>query len=161
MLFDFARALNDSDFSRWIRLTPFVVQGLQTIHILALAAVLGSAFLLDLRLLGWVRSDDTAAHLARRFMPGHWTGFIVLLLSGVLLIAGEPIELIFSDTLRIKLALAAIVIALTCVAARLLRVDARVHELPRGRRTLLAVIGGVSLVLFVLISFAGRFVAYT
>ena len=160
MLAEFARALGGSGFSTWLRLSPYGIQTLQTIHILALAALIASAFMLDLRLLGITRSDDTAAHLRRRFLPAHWIGFAVLLLTGALLIAVEPVDLLFNTTLRIKLALIVIALLLTVLIQRGLWQETLLRHLPRGHRTLLAIGGALSLTLWTAIAACGRFIAY-
>lgn len=159
MLVEFARWLNGTEFSVWLRFSDYGIQALQTVHILALAAVLGAAFLLDARLLGVVKSADTAAHLARRFLPAHWIGLAVLLVSGALLIAAEP-DLLFNRTLRIKLVGIVAALALTVAIGRALRIDAMLPGLSTPRRVLLAVCGGISLLLWVFIAAAGRFIAY-
>lgn len=160
MILEFARWLDGTEFSVWLRFARFGIQSLQTIHILALAALLGAAMLLDLRLLGVVKSGDTAAHLARRFLPLHWIGLAVLLPSGLLLIAAEPGQLIFNTVLRAKLALVVAAALLTLWTGRALRADMRLADLPRGRRSLLAALGGASLLLWLAIGTMGRFIAY-
>ncbi len=160
MLRHFAIWLGDTGFSEWIRFTPGAIQWLQTIHILGLAALIGAAFLLDMRLVGAVRTPDTAAHLRRRFLPSHWAGFAVLLVSGLLLIAGEPGELLFNTTFRWKIAgiVAALVLTLGVRAA--LSEDAPLSALSKNRRAVLAALGAGSLALWVAIGLAGRFIAY-
>ena len=159
MLVEFARWLHGTEFSVWLRFSPYGVQGLQTVHILALAAMLGGAFLLDARLLGLVRSADSAAHLARRFLPAQWIGFAVLLLSGALLIVAEP-DLLFNRTLRVKFVLLVAIVTVTAGITAALRRETKLRDMPAGRRVLLGVLGALSLLLLVAIAAAGRLIAY-
>ncbi len=160
MLIEIARWLDGAAFSQWLRHMPGAVQILKTVHILAMAALLGSALLLNLRLMGVRRGGDTPAHLARRFLPVHWIGLAVMAASGVMLVAAEPGELMFSQTFGVKLMLIAVALALMLALGALLRTGTPLSTLPRGRRALLFVLGLVSLLLWIAIAVAGRFIAY-
>lgn len=159
MMTEFARWLMETGLSRWIRFTPGVIQGLQTVHILALAAVISASFLLNIRLLGIARSDDEGPHLARRYLPTVWIGVAVLALTGVMLVIGEP-GLMFNATLQVKLALIVVALLLTWALGRGLKPALRLAETPPGRRRALAAGGAASILLWVLIALAGRFIAY-
>jgi hypothetical protein len=68
-------------FSAWLELTPFsrvlqtvewAVPAIQTVHILAIAAVMGSMLLFNLRLLGVRGADVPLARVRSRFLPVVW-----------------------------------------------------------------------------------------
>ena len=73
-----------------IQTTKWIIPTLQTIHILAIAALFSSAILFDLRLWGVVERDLPLKDMARRFFPVIWFALPVLLTSGAFLIVGEP-----------------------------------------------------------------------
>src|SRR5689334_10825213 len=66
------------------------VPAVQTIHILAIAAVVTMLSVLNLRLLGLTRQGPNLQGLAQGFLPWVWRAVAVLLLSGVLLTMTEP-----------------------------------------------------------------------
>jgi hypothetical protein len=61
----------------------------ETIHILALAVLLGAILLLNLRLLNvWIRAWSPG-HMARILSPYIWTSLIVILVTGIMLFLSE------------------------------------------------------------------------
>lgn len=65
---------------------------IETIHILALAVLLGSIFLLNLRLLGvWIH-NWTPKQMARVLSPYIWISLVVILVSGVMLFLSEALK---------------------------------------------------------------------
>jgi len=115
----------------------------QTIHILAIAAVMSSVLMLDLRLLGVVGADQPLARVASRFRPVIWWTLPILLATGAVMIIGEPARSLANSVFQLKmlLLLAAIGVTLTF------------HKGPR-------IIAVLSLALWVGIVFAGRWIAY-
>src|SRR4051812_34629382 len=86
-------------FSDWLAATPasltiqdvtWIIPTVQTIHILGISVVMASALLVHLRVLGVMGGASSQQALARRFFPWIWVTLIVLLLSGSILIVGEP-----------------------------------------------------------------------
>ena len=59
-------ALQTSDLAVWINLSRWVYAGIATAHVLAIAVLIGSILILDLRLVGFARRLDVA-QLARRW----------------------------------------------------------------------------------------------
>lgn len=75
-----------------IRSVTWAFPLIETIHILALAVLLGSIFLLNLRLLGiWIHGW-TAKHMAGVLAPYIWVSLVVILVSGILLFLSEAIK---------------------------------------------------------------------
>ena len=61
-------ALQTSDLAVWINLSRWVYAGIATAHVLAIAVLIGSILILDLRLVGFARRLDVA-QLARLVVP--------------------------------------------------------------------------------------------
>lgn len=66
-------------FGNWLYETPIstsirditrIIPTVQSIHILAIAIVVGSALVSDLRLAGVLATDETPATVVRRYLPG-------------------------------------------------------------------------------------------
>ena len=90
MLADLAAWLADTSISRSFGATLWVVPFSQSLHILAIAAVMASAWILSFRLLGLAGRAETIAQTYARYAPWIWRALVVLLLTGLVLIIGEP-----------------------------------------------------------------------
>lgn len=104
-MLEFASWLSQTGLSRFIQQRLWVIPALQSVHIMAIAAVLSSTLFVNLRLLGKVDRSHALALTALRFMPWVWTGLAVLLATGVLLVIGEPRRELLSAPFWIKMAL--------------------------------------------------------
>lgn len=147
--------------SLMIQEISWVIPTVQTIHILGIAVVVGSILLLDLRLLGLVMPGQPTASVARRFLPWIWWTALVLLLSGSVLLVGEPERSLANPTFQIKMGLLLAVLVLTAAFQSGLRRDPQYWERSLLRLTSVRLIAGASLLLWVAIVFAGRWIAYT
>src|ERR1700681_820570 len=111
-----------SEFCKWLAATPlshtiqavgWIIPALQTIHILSVAVVFSSAILVDLRIWRLLQRDVPLPEVARRFLPAIWPVLLILLITGSLLIIGEPRRSLLNATFYLKMALLALALALT------------------------------------------------
>jgi hypothetical protein len=156
----FCEWLATTDLSAQIQTVTWIIPTVQTIHILSIASVLSAAAMVNLQVLGILSRRQPLAAVARRFLPWIWWTLIVLLLSGGTLIVGEPARSLLNPAFLLKMSLLATVLILTLILQRGLRLDALFWENPRGRRVGGRLLAAVSLVLWVGIVFAGRWIAY-
>jgi hypothetical protein len=156
-------------FSDWLAATPastgiqnagWIIPTVQTIHILSIAIVMSSVLLIHLRVLGVVSNAQPIDSIARRFLPWIWLTLVILLLSGTTLIVGEPGRSLQNPAFIAKMSMLVVVILLTLLFQRGLRRDARFWERSRGRLLGGRLLAGVSLLLWIAIVFAGRWIAY-
>ena len=159
-----------SEFSKWLAATPlshliqttkWVIPALQTIHILSVAVVFSSAVLVDLRLWRLLNRDVPLPEIARRFLPTIWPVLLVLLLTGSLLIIGEPKRSLLNSAFYLKMALLAVAIALTAWLQWSLSSSPNFWDKNRGRRMRGQLAATVSILVWCGILFAGRWIAYT
>jgi uncharacterized membrane protein SirB2 len=157
------------DFGAWLSATPlslliqqvaWVIPAVQTLHILCIAIVMSSVFMVDLRLLGVIARAQPLAQVAQRFLPPVWPTLVVLLLSGSTLIVGEPSRSLENPAFRVKLLLIIAAIAVTAVLQRLLRRDPSFFDASAARRAGAKLIAAASLLLWIGIVCAGRWIAY-
>jgi hypothetical protein len=80
----------------------------ESVHSLAISAMIWPAALLDLRLLGLVMRQRSVSQVASQFLPWVWAGFSVMILSGSILFASEAVKCYNSPFFRIKLVLIAV-----------------------------------------------------
>jgi hypothetical protein len=80
---------------------------IETVHLFGVVVLVGSASVLDLRLMGLAFKDYTVSMLAARFLPWMWAGFAVQVVTGLLLFSSEATKMYGSDVFRIKMLLIA------------------------------------------------------
>jgi putative copper export protein len=161
LLSDLSKWLAATSLSHTIQTTTWIIPTLQTIHILCVAALFSSAVLVDLRIWRLTQRDVPLSDVARRFLPWIWPVVIVLLLTGSLLIVGEPRRSLLNDTFYIKMALLAFALVLTGLLQWSLTSAPGFWERDVGRRIVGRLAAVASILAWSGIIFAGRFIAYT
>ena len=156
----FCAWIEQTPLSQTMQTTAWIVPAVQTVHILAVAAVMSSILMLDLRLLGIVGRDQPLARVSARFRPVIWWTLPILLATGMLMIIGEPVRSLENWIFQLKMMLlvAAIIVTLSYQAP--LNKDAAFWDASRGRRGALKIIAILSLLLWTGIVCAGRWIAY-
>ncbi len=159
-----------SEFSKWLAATAlshtiqvvgWIIPALQTIHILSVAVVFSSAVLVDLRIWRLLGRDEPLPAVARRFLPAIWPVLLILLITGSLLIIGEPRRSLLNSTFYLKMALLAVAILLTAGMQRSMSSSPDFWDRDRTRRIAGQVAATVSILVWCGILFAGRWIAYT
>ena len=157
----FCQWLSDTPLSLTIQNVAWIIPTVQSIHIVSIAVVISSVFMIDLRLVGVLgRSRPTAAYAAR-YLPWIWYTLIVLLISGAILIIGEPSRSLENPTFQLKMALLICAIAVTTAFHLPLVKEPAYWELGDRHKAIAKVIAVLSLLIWVSIVFAGRWIAYT
>ena len=147
----FTAWLEHTDLSVWIRESPslLVFPTFLIVHAFGMAFLAGTNAALDLRILGFAPRVPLAA--MERFFPVLWFGFVINLISGLLLLIAYPTKALTNPVFYVKLGcIAGGMIVMTLIRTRAIR---------EGQKTnALAV---VSLVLWAGAIVAGRLLAYT
>ena len=127
----------------------------QSIHIIAIAVVVGSALVTELRIAGVVAPDESMSVVAQRYLPWMWRALAVLLVTGLLMIIAEPDRTLSNAPFWTKMALVASAVLISMALRRpLLR---PLSESSKGPARSLA---WILLALWVAVIFCGRFIAY-
>jgi hypothetical protein len=156
-----------TEFSKWLAATPlshtiqtvgWIIPTLQTIHILGVAVLFSSAMLVDLRVLRLMQRDVPLPEVAQRFLPVIWPVVVILLLTGSLLIIGEPRRSLLNSTFYLKMSLLVVAVLLT---AGLQRLFVTARESGRARLIAGQVVATASILVWCGVLFAGRWIAYT
>jgi len=161
LLRDLSKWLAATSLSHTIQTNGWVIPTLQTIHILSVAVLFSSAILVDLRFYRALQRDVPLAEVARRFLPTIWPVLLILLITGSLLIIGEPRRSLLNTTFYLKMALLAVAVLLTLALQWSLRVAPEFWERDRRRRIAGQLAATVSILVWCGILFAGRWIAYT
>jgi hypothetical protein len=158
---EFSGWLAATSLSHTIQTTGWIIPTVQTIHILSVAVVFSSAILVDLRLWRLLNRDVPLPEITRRFLPVIWPVLVVLLITGALLIIGEPRRSLLNSTFYIKMGLLAFAILLTAWLQWSVSSSPNFWDKDRGRRMAGQLAASVSILVWCGILFAGRWIAYT
>lgn len=138
----------------------WIIPAVQTVHILAISVVITVAFLVHLRNFGVAMTGQPKGAVAQRFLPLIWYAVGVLLVSGIILIVGEPKRELPNPMFQLKMLLLLAALTLTALFQRPLRSDPLYLDRPGARRAGAYLISFLSLALWTGIVFAGRWIAY-
>jgi hypothetical protein len=156
---ELAQWLADTSLSHAIQEALWLIPLLQSIHILAIAMVMSSVAMLDLRLVG-IGTAGTMMEAGRRFLPWIWVGFVLLLATGILQMVAEPKRTLdHNPAFQLKVLLLLIGFVSVFLFQSSLRRHVEFWEAPRHRGGKIA-IALFSFLLWCLILFAGRWIAY-
>ncbi|MDM8010589.1 MAG: hypothetical protein QUV08_06465 [Parasphingorhabdus sp.] len=156
----FGEWLYATSVSTELREVTWIIPNIQTFHILAIAVVIGSALVTELRFAGVLATDRPAADVLRRYLPWMKVALIVLLLTGLILVVAEPARTLGNTIFWTKMALVAGASLVTLKARKSILQNDGVTEgenPPEASKAL----GWLMILIWCAIIFCGRFIAYT
>jgi hypothetical protein len=157
-------------FAEWLSTTSpsvfiqnhnsWVIPTIQSIHIIGIGVVLGSALMICLRILGWAGLDQTLRQTTSRFGPWLTGGLWLMLATGILMVIGEPVRELVTFSFWLKMFL----VAVSTLIASVFQINLRKHE-RRWEETLIRrrSIQGLAILTFLIwlcIIILGRLIAY-
>jgi hypothetical protein len=162
------------DFSQWLTHTPLstsladtthlstwlIIPVSQSIHILSVAVVMISVGVLNLHLLGIVRTRQTFAQLASHLIPWIWGALVVLFITGAIQTIAEPGRELLNVSFRVKMLMLLMTVGVILIYQVTVRKDPNYWEHSPQRRQTARMLATISLVLWVGIAAAGRLIAY-
>jgi hypothetical protein len=110
-MYSVAQWLESTRLTVGIQSAGWAIPLVQSIHIMAIGIVFVSILMIVLRLMGWMRTDQPFGEVAGFFAPWIRRGLVVLTLTGLTLVIGEPIREIMSLSFWLKMALLVIAVA--------------------------------------------------
>jgi hypothetical protein len=160
MLQNFAHWLATTPPSRFIQDVLWIIPVVQTVHILAIAVVLSSVAMIELRLFGLVGRSTPVAQTAARSLPWLWWGTLALAITGLILITGEPGRALTNPAFQLKMALLLIAMGVTLAFHRSVRKSAALWSEPARSLRALRAAALATLLLWFSVAVAGRWIAY-
>ena len=160
MLEHFAAWLATTPLSMFVAGQAWVVPAVQTVHILAIAVVMGSVVIINLRVLGLVSPSQSIDALARRFVAPAGGAILILAITGALMIAGEPTRAIFRYVFWAKMTLLVLALGLTAAMLNGLRNTGAAADPSQRTPPLYRGLALVGLLVWVGIIVAGRWIGY-
>ena len=159
--FNFLMSVQNGPVGTYIRESDFAFPTLESIHVVFLTIVFGSIILLDLRLTGLAFKDRTVSAVTRDVMNFVWFGFAGAAISGLTLYSSYAYKYSQDPPTLIKFG------AMALAGINMLAYELLVHPTigtwdksakPPVRAR---VAGWISIVLWVTVIFAGRWIGFT
>ena len=101
----FCKWLDHTAVGTAIRESLWLFPIIETLHIFGIISLVGGTSILDLRLMGLTFRDEPVTKLAKRFLPWAWFGFIVQVVTGVLMFSSEAAKMYGNWAFQIKMLL--------------------------------------------------------
>jgi len=158
-----------NQFAHWLTRTPpshafrvqesWLVPGIQSIHIVGIAIIMGSLLMIVLRILGWAGGDQTLRETSDRFGPWLVGGLCLQLVTGLVLIITEPVRELVNFSFWTKMICVAIGVALSGAFLTRVPSDPQQGESLAQRRSIRS-LAVIAFVVFLSIIVLGRLIAY-
>lgn len=162
-------ATNAPEIFKWLQDTPigshisdslWLFPFIESFHVWGIVLLVSATGMLDLRLLGLALKEQPVSKLNRKLLPWAWCGFVIMVVTGTLLFSSEATKLYNNGAFLLKMCLIFLagVNALVFHSTIYQRVDKwdLAGVTPIGAK----LAGAFSLVLWVGVIFAGRWIAY-
>ena len=159
-LFRFFEWLGNTSWSIALHESRYVFLLVLMIHVLTLSVFVGTAAMIDLRLLGKTMTRVPVSQVVTRLLPWTEAGFLVMVVTGTLLFYAAPVARYENVFFRLKMAALLIAVINVWVFRRTIyrRVgDWDLDPVPPRR---VRMVGALSLILLAIIITAGRMMAY-
>ena len=138
----------------------WVLPTIQSIHILAIAATIGSVLMINLRIFQFAGRSRTMTETVRRYLPWVWWGLLVLLITGIGMTIGEPVRELTNPIFWIKMVMIVIAAAISLWFQGSVRRNVARWELTHSGRVVIRAGSAAVIVMWCLIMLAGRWIAY-
>ena len=159
MLANFIHWLTNTSVSDYIANQLWVIPSVQSVHIIVVAIVLASVGMIVLRFFGMAGTDESVATVALRYIPRIWWGLLTLLITGSILITGEPHRELTNQAFWFKMFLVACAVIGLFFFQRSVKRNPQAWDRDAGEMRWKAA-AAVSMVVFFAIAIAGRWIAY-
>jgi len=103
MLARFLDAVHESAIGTLVRENGSVFPWLEVAHVVAITTVVGSIVIVDLRLLGLASTTYPVSRLTKSMLPLTWTAFALALVTGALMVSGQPATYFGNFAFRMKM----------------------------------------------------------
>jgi uncharacterized protein DUF6644 len=156
-------------FLDWLQRTPIAVAireneilfpWIESVHVLAIVLVVGTIFIVDLRLIGVASRNRAMTIVMREVLPYTWTCFVVAAITGSLLFCSNAPKYAHNFYFQAKMAL---LVLAACNMAVFHLVGTRQIARWSAAQTPMAAkaAGGISLLTWIAVVFCGRWIGFT
>jgi hypothetical protein len=161
VIFHYVQWLNANEYSIALRESQWMYPIIESVHVLTLTLFVGTSVLWDLRLMGVLLKPVPITETQERLVPWMMAGFVLMVLSGVVLFFGDPVRFYLNIFFRIKVVL----LLFAGLNAFFFHASAAGHDLKTwdltpGTPFRARLAGSLSIVLWAGIITCGRMIAY-
>ena len=156
----FTEWLSQTSFSLAIQTHLWIIPAIQSIHIAGIGVVVGSVFMIDLRVLGWAGRDQSLLETVDRFGPWLTGALCVLLMTGTLMVVGEPARELLAFSFWFKMCLVVTGTLIASVFRFTVRRNESHWEESLAKRRTTKWLAILTLLIWVGIIILGRLIAY-
>jgi len=157
-------------FALWLASTPpsvfiqehnaWAIPAIQSVHIVGIGLVMGSVLMIDLRILGLAWTDQTLGQTTSRFGPWLTGSLWLLLVTGLLMVVGEPVRELVTFSFWLKMALVALGTVVAVAFQRTLRREERRWDDGASHGRSIKTLAVVTFLVWIAVIFLGRLIAY-
>ena len=153
--------LQATSLAVFIHQTKWAFTTIEVIHLIAIAAVIGSIAVVDLRLLGLASARRPFTELAREILPYTWAAFAIAAITGSLLFISQATQYFVTPTFWGKMAIMAVaginMVIFEFITVRGVKEWDVKPNLPLSAR----LAGGISLACWALVFVFGRWTGFS
>lgn len=99
-----AASLEGSGFGEWMRSSLKALPVIEAIHVMAVAVVFGTIFIIDLRLLGYADTRRPFSRLSGELVHWTWAGFAIAVVTGAMMFVPNASTYIVNTPFGLKMA---------------------------------------------------------
>jgi hypothetical protein len=152
--------ISETKASLWIGTHFWAIPIMQNIHILSIAGSFGSVLMIDMRILGFTGKGRTMSQTIRRYMPWIWWCLLLLIISGIGMIVGEPVRELVNPIFWIKMGLVLFAILVGAGFHSSVHRNMARWEMSHDGRVFVRIGAVAVILLWFAIIFCGRWIAY-
>jgi hypothetical protein len=145
----------------FIHKTAWAFTTVEVVHVFAIAMLIGTIMIVDLRLLGLASTKRPFSELSQRLLPFTWAAFVVALIAGSLLFISRATEYFVNPVFWFKMVLIVAaginMVIFEFITVRSVQQWNLDPTPPREAR----LAGGISIACWVLVLVLGRLIAFT
>ena len=143
-----------------VRESLWLFPAIETVHLLGMAALVGTVTVFDLRLLGRALRTKRVSEVGRSLLPWTWGAFALQVVTGIVLFSSEAVKLYGNPAFRLKLLLILAAGIQVLIFQRTIYRSAAAWDSEDAIPLRARIAGGLSIVLWISIVAAGRFIGF-
>ena len=157
----FLKWLESTRLAEFIRESEWAFPTIESVHVIALALVVGTIAIVDLRLLGLASTNRSYTGLSREVLPWTWACFGLAVISGSLMFISQPVGYFGNFSFRCKIVLLCLaginMLVFQLITGRGASGWRQEHAVPLSGK----IAASLSLALWIAVVFVGRWIGFT
>lgn len=153
--------LEYSSFGTMVAESTWMFPTLETLHVIALVTVLGTIFVVDLRMLGLTSNKFAVTKTSNDVLPWTWGAFVLAAITGTLLFVSKASSYVINPYFLWKMAMLALA-GLNMMYFHFITYRTVAHwDRDASMPVSVKVAGALSLIFWLLVVFFGRAIGFT